>query len=377
MNEVLPYFHYGRIPLPCHPEQHILCHSERSEESQGFRYYSNVSVDHDPAAFRFFASVRSTQNDKWKQCVQNDRLEHLILCHPERSEGSKSCRCFSNVSVDYAPTAFRFFASLRFAQNDKSGRSAQNDKFGSESLTAFKDKLREELFPTQCHPEPFTVFKDKLREGSQRQRYYMDVLILFVPVIAEVNPFGIGCFYQLNLLSSQPAFDGFFSGYCRSDVTERFIIDELVNVVLLSKTLYEFILMLMYSVNDVVGQTDIKRAGSVGQNVYVILMVRTHTLHYIVKLCPLPDSSAVPQNDKCGYEPFTAFKDRLREELFPTQCHPERSEGSKYYRRYSDAPVGYAPAALRFFASLRSAQNDKQGRCRQNDKQGQCVQTCP
>jgi len=207
MNEVLPYFHYGRIPLPCHPEQHILCHSERSEESQGFRYYSNVSVDHDPAAFRFFASVRSTQNDKWKQCVQNDRLEHLILCHPERSEGSKSCRCFSNVSVDYAPTAFRFFASLRFAKNDKSGRSAQNDKFGSESLTAFKDKLREELFPTQCHPE--------------------------------------------------------------------------------------------------------------------------------------------------------------------------RSEGSKYYRRYSDTPVGYAPAALRFFASLRSAQNDKQGRCRQNDKQGQCVQTCP
>jgi hypothetical protein len=44
---------------------------------------------------------------------------------------------------------------------------------------------------------------------------------------------------------------------------------------------------------------------------------------------------------------------------FALLCHPEHSEGSRCWRRYSDAPVGYAPAALRFFASLRFAQNDK------------------
>jgi hypothetical protein len=38
--------------------------------------------------------------------------------HPECSEGSQCCQFYSNATVNYAPAAFRFFASLRFAQND-------------------------------------------------------------------------------------------------------------------------------------------------------------------------------------------------------------------------------------------------------------------
>ena len=40
------------------------------------------------------------------------------FCHPEHSEGSRRCKYHKNTSVDYDPSAFRFFASLRFAQND-------------------------------------------------------------------------------------------------------------------------------------------------------------------------------------------------------------------------------------------------------------------
>jgi hypothetical protein len=40
------------------------------------------------------------------------------FCHPERSEGSQHCRCYSNALIGYAHLALRFFASLRSGQND-------------------------------------------------------------------------------------------------------------------------------------------------------------------------------------------------------------------------------------------------------------------
>jgi hypothetical protein len=276
----------------------------------------------------------------------------LMLCHPEPfsslkdklREASQRCRYYNNASVDYLPTALRFFALLRFAQNDKQWQYAQNDNKANRTI---------------CHPER--------SEGSQRQRFSLDVRILFIPVIAEVNPCRIDCFYQLDLLFSQPTLDGLFSGYGRSDVTERFIIDELVNVVLLSKTFDEFILMLMHSANNIVGQTDVERAGSVCQDVHEVLMVSIHGLYCNVKSYPMPDSSVAPQNDKWGPESFIASVDRFREEKL-ILCHSERSEGSRRYRCFSNALVFYTPVALRFFASLRSAQNDKLGCFVQNDK---------
>ena len=281
-------------------------------------------------------------------------------CHPERSEGSQRWRCYSNASVDYVSEALRFFASLRSAQNDKLGRCACS---GTDV----------------CHPEPFAALENRLREGSRCRRYALAVRILFVPVMAEVGPCGIGCFYQFDLLSSQPAFNGLFSVDGRDDVTESFIIDECVNVVFRSKTLDEFILMLIHSASNVVGQADVECAGSVGHDVHVILMVFTHVLHCNVKWRSVPDSSrdflrriessAAPQNDKWSTEPLTTFKDRLRE-VNPTLCHPERSEGSQRWRHYSNASVDYTPVAFRFFASLRSAQNDKLWRSAQNDKLG-------
>lgn len=207
--------------------------------------------------------------------------------------------------------------------------------------SALEDKFYEGNVPL-CHPEH--------REGSRCRRYALAVRILFVPVMAEVGPGGIGCFYQLDLLSSQPALNCLFSVDSRSDIAERFIIDERVNVVLCSKTLDEFILMLMHSANNVVGQSDVERAGPVGHDVHVILTVCTHVLHCNVKLCPGPDSlrdivrrldsSAAPQNDKWSTETFAAFKDRLRREHILTLCHPEQREGSRRWRYYSAASVG-------------------------------------
>ena len=59
-------------------------------------------------------------------CVPGNNLKLTDFSHPERSEepalslskGSRSLQCHKNVSINYAPSALRFFASLRFAQND-------------------------------------------------------------------------------------------------------------------------------------------------------------------------------------------------------------------------------------------------------------------
>jgi hypothetical protein len=217
---------------------------------------------------------------------------------------------------------------------------------------------------TPCHPVR--------SEGSQCRQYFLEMLILFVPVEAEVGPCRIGCFYQFDFLSSQPALDGLFSGDCRGDVTECFIIDKRINVVLLSKTLYEFILMLMHSESNVVGQTDVKRAGSVGHDIHEVLVVCNHVLYCNMTLRSLPDSSqdfvrrldssAAPQNDK--KDSFISYLCPCHPDLL-CPCHPERSEGSHYFRYYSNASVAYTPPAFRFFVSLRSAQNDKLGRSAQ------------
>jgi len=76
---------------------------------------------------------------------------------------------------------------------------------------------------------------------------------------------------------------------------------------------------------------------------------------------------------RAGSEPFAVLEDKLREGNTPTPCHPEPftafedrlREGSQRCRCYSNSSVGYALAAFRFFAPLRSAQNDKLGRCTQ------------
>ena len=45
-------------------------------------------------------------------------LKLTDFSHPERSEGSRSLQCRKKEPINYAPSALRFFASLRFAQND-------------------------------------------------------------------------------------------------------------------------------------------------------------------------------------------------------------------------------------------------------------------
>ena len=84
----------------------------------------------------------------------------------------------------------------------------------------------------------------------------------------------------------------------------------------------------------------------------------------------------LPHVEGAGSEPFAAHEDRLREKN-PTLCHPERSEEpalslskeSRHWRFYKNAPVTYVPEALRFFAPLRSAQNDKLMRSARNDNE--------
>ena len=115
------------------------------------------------------------------------REEDPTLCHPECNEGSRRWRFCSNVSVAYAPATLRFFAPLRSTQNDKLGRSARNDRqslpscypfvsfrawpepvegAGSKPFVVLEDRLREGD-PTVCHPEPFAALEDRLGEGPQ------------------------------------------------------------------------------------------------------------------------------------------------------------------------------------------------------------------
>ena len=71
--------------------------------------------------------------------------------------------------------------------------------------------------------------------------------------------------------------------------------------------------------------------------------------------------------------PYSALGDKFYEGNVPL-CHPEHREGSRRWRYYSAASVGDISEALRFFAPLRSAQNDSRGPCTHNDKLGRYAQ---
>jgi hypothetical protein len=79
--------------------------------------------------------------------------------------------------------------------------------------------------------------------------------------------------------------------------------------------------------------------------------------------------------------PYSALGDKFYEGNVPL-CHPEQreepalslSKGSRRWRYYSAASVGDISEALRFFAPLRSAQNDSRRPCTHNDKLGRYAQ---
>jgi hypothetical protein len=79
-----------------------------------------------PAPFVPNYPPQRQEKSRFKYLAPRDPLNLLKLtdvCHPECSEGSQSCQCYVNASFYYMPGAFRFFASLRFAQNDNLGQT--------------------------------------------------------------------------------------------------------------------------------------------------------------------------------------------------------------------------------------------------------------
>ncbi len=112
-----------------------------------------------------------------------------------------------------------------------------------------------------------------------------------IPILAKVFPIRICCFYELDLFLAQPSLYSLFSGNGRINITKRLKVNQLVDVVFLGKTLNQLILMLKNSFFDIVGQPGVKRAGFIGHNVNIVLIVFLHIFYCIVNYIRKPNVS--------------------------------------------------------------------------------------
>jgi len=113
-----------------------------------------------------------------------------------------------------------------------------------------------------------------------------------VPILTEVGPIRIACSYQFDFLLPEPALYGFLPGNSRIDIAKRFKVKQPIDVIFFGKAFNQLILMFESSFLDVVGQSDIKRAGFVSHNVNVVLITCLHILHCTPNRLCRPEPSA-------------------------------------------------------------------------------------
>ena len=90
------------------------------------------------------------------------------------------------------------------------------------------------------------------------------------PTFGQVLPFRIHRLNQGNLLFARPSFDLFFPANGGTDIAERFVINQSVNIVPAGEPRRLFAPVLQSSPVQAVGDAGVERSGKTGKNVNVI-----------------------------------------------------------------------------------------------------------
>jgi len=139
-------------------------------------------------------------------------------------------------------------------------------------------------------------------ETSGCRRIYNVLLLMrrisIIPVLAKVFQTGICCFNKVELFAPQPSLECFLSGNGRINVTERFEINQFVDVVFFGKSFDDFVLMFKNSFHEIIRQAYVKSSGFVCHNVNIVLSVISHVFYCNLNHIRRPDPSASPQDDE-------------------------------------------------------------------------------
>ncbi len=94
---------------------------------------------------------------------------------------------------------------------------------------------------------------------------------LFADVLVEVAPGGVDTVDQGDLFLPKPPFDLFFSGDCVFGIGGVVVVDQLVNVIFLGKSLDQLVPVFIYSASEIVGYPYVENAVcSIGEDVDVV-----------------------------------------------------------------------------------------------------------